>query len=46
MAIRISKQFRLPDHKHSNNQADGSPLNDTTVINNIKLVDAIIIGVV
>jgi hypothetical protein len=46
MAVIISQQFRLPDHKHSNDQADGSALDDTTMINNTKLVDAILVGVI
>jgi hypothetical protein len=46
MAIIISQQFRLPDHKHSNTSADGSSLDDTTIINNTKLADAILVGVV
>jgi hypothetical protein len=46
MAIIISQQFRLPDHKHSNDQADGSPLDDTTMLKNTKLADAILVGVV
>jgi hypothetical protein len=45
MAVIVSQQFRLPDHKHSNDQADGSSLDDTTIINNTKLVDAILVGV-
>jgi hypothetical protein len=46
MAVRVRQQFRLPDHKHSNTSADGSPLDNTTMINNTKLVDAILVGVV
>jgi hypothetical protein len=46
MAVIISQQFRLPDHKHSDTSADGSKLDNTTMINDTSLVDAIIIGVV
>jgi hypothetical protein len=46
MAISVSKQFKLPDHKHTNVSGDGSSLDNTTLINNQKLADAILVGVV